>query len=335
MDANQGTRSIPQSGATPERDPIGYSGAAVTTALISHPLFERHQVPDGHPECPQRLAWIRDALLEQGVWDFLEHVEAPAATREQLARVHTGAYLDSLERRAPAEGLVRVDPDTYMGPDSLAAALHAAGAAVHATDLVIDGRVGNAFACVRPPGHHAIRDAAMGFCLYNNVAVGAAHALSTDTIDRVAILDFDVHHGNGTEDIFRGHPDVLFCSTYQHPFYPYTNSPSRDGDVVNVPLPAGSGSAAFRDAVREHWVPAIEAFAPQMIFVSAGFDAHVADPLGGLALTDTDYAWVTDRIMELAERFADGRIVSCLEGGYSQTALGPAVAAHVRSLARL
>lgn len=335
MDANQGAAPFPDFGALPKRETNEVNGETVTTALISHPLFERHLVPDDHPECPQRLAWIRDALLEQGLWDFLEHVEAPAVTREQLERVHSRGYLDSIERRAPAEGLVRVDPDTYMGPDSLAAAQHAAGAAVLATDLVIEGRAANAFASVRPPGHHAIRDAAMGFCLYNNVAVGAAHALSHEAIERVAVLDFDVHHGNGTEDIFRGHPDVLFCSTYQHPFYPYTNSLSRDGDVVNVPLPAGSGSAAFRDAVREHWVPAIEAFAPQVIFVSAGFDAHVADPLGGLALTDADYAWVTDRIVELAGRHADGRIVSCLEGGYSRTALGPAVAAHIRSLARL
>ena len=307
----------------------------MTTALISHPLFERHRVPDDHPECPQRLAWIRDALLEQRLWDFLEHLEAPAATREQLERVHTADYLDSIERRAPAEGLVRIDPDTYMGPDSLAAATHAAGAAVLATDLVIAGQVANAFASVRPPGHHAIRDSAMGFCLYNNVAVGAAHALSHDGIERVAILDFDVHQGNGTEDIFRGHPDVLFCSTYQHPFYPFTNGASRDGDVINVPLPSGSAGAAFRDAIREHWIPAIEAYAPQMIFVSAGFDAHVADPLGGLALTEADYSWVTDRIVELADRFAGGRVVSCLEGGYSPTALGPSVAAHVRSLARL
>jgi acetoin utilization deacetylase AcuC-like enzyme len=287
----------------------------VATALISHPVFDRHEAPPGHPECPQRIACILDALHEADIFDHLRHFDAPAATRKQLERVHTARYLDSLAARQPVAGLEWVDADTYVVADTLLAARHAAGAAVLATDLVIGGRAENAFCAVRPPGHHARRDSAMGFCFLNNVAVGAAHALAAGGIERVAILDFDVHHGNGTEDIFVNDERVLLCSTFQHPFYPFTGSAANTRHIVNVPLPAASGGSEFRAGIEEHWLPAIERFAPGMFFVSAGFDGHVTDPLGGLSLTEADFRWVSDRIVELAAQSARGRIVSCLEGG--------------------
>lgn len=307
----------------------------MTIAFISHPLFNRHEVPAGHPECPQRLARIQDALHANGLYDVLGHFDAPAATREQLERVHDANHLDTLEQRVPVEGLEAIDPDTWMSPMTWLAALHAAGAVVLASDLVLGGEVDSAFCCVRPPGHHATRTAAMGFCFFNNIAVGAAHALSHEGIERVAILDFDVHHGNGTEDIFADDSRVLMCSTFQHPFYPFTGTRSEPGHIVNAPLDAATGGPEFRRAVEEQWVPEIERFAPQVIFVSAGFDAHVGDPLGGLALTDADFAWVSDRIVELADAHSDGRIVSSLEGGYDLGSLGASVATHVRSIARL
>ena len=222
-----------------------------------------------------------------------------------------------------------------MSRSTLLAATHAAGAAVLATDLVLQGKVDNVFCCIRPPGHHACADSAMGFCFFNNIAVGAAHALANREIERVAILDFDVHHGNGTEEIFESDERVLLCSTFQHPFYPYTGARSDGRHIVNVPLPALSGGSEFRRGIESHWLPAIERFSPDLIFVSAGFDAHVSDPLGGLSLSEADFGWVTDRIVELAMESAGGRIVSCLEGGYALEALGVSAAAHVRSLAGL
>jgi len=307
----------------------------VPTALISHPLLQRHPVPDGHPECPQRVPAILDALHEQGLYDHLLHVDARAATREELERVHERAYVDGLEASDPAEGFVALDPDTYLGPGTLAAAKLAAGAAVLATELVLDGRADNAFCCVRPPGHHAGRSSAMGFCYFNNVAVGAAHALEHAGLSRVAICDFDVHHGNGTEEIFLNDDRVLFCSSYQHPFYPNSGAPSQPGHIANVPLPAGTNGEVFRDAIAAAWLPEIDRFAPEMIFVSAGFDAHAGDPLAQLLLVEDDYTWVTDRIVELADRHSGGRIVSSLEGGYSLSALAASACAHLRSLARL
>lgn len=307
----------------------------MTTALISHPVFNRHELPSGHPECPQRLSRILDALREQGLYDLLRHFDAPRATREQLERVHGARYLDSLEARAPAEGFETIDADTFMSPFTWPAAQRAAGAAALATELVLRGDVETAFCCVRPPGHHATRGAAMGFCFLNNVAVGAAQALASPEIERVAILDFDVHHGNGTEDIFRDDESVLLCSTFQHPFYPFTGSRSEPGHIVNVALPAATGSAGFREAVENRWIPELESFEPQILFVSAGFDAHIRDPLGGLALTEADFSWISERIVELAGKYCRGRVVSCLEGGYDLASLGPSVAAHVRALAQL
>ena len=307
----------------------------MTSALLHHRIFDRHEVADGHPECPQRLSSITDALHARHLYDHLLHVDARAATREELERVHAAWYLEMLEARAPSEGFEHLDPDTWLSPNTLPAARHAAGAAVLATELVLEVRVATAFCCVRPPGHHAGTASAMGFCYYNNIAVAAAHALAGGAVERVAILDFDVHHGNGTEEIFLQDDRVLLCSSYQHPFYPYTGAPSVPGHIANVPLPAGTRGSEFRKAIEEQWLPEIDRFSPQIIFVSAGFDAHAGDPLAQLLLADNDYTWITQRIVDLAKKHADGRIVSSLEGGYSLEALAASACAHVQVLAGL
>jgi acetoin utilization deacetylase AcuC-like enzyme len=271
-------------------------------------------------------------MIASRLADVLVFMDAPEVTREQLLRVHDADYVDAIEARIPAEGHASLDPDTIISPGSLAAARHAAGAAIAAVDHVMAGDVDNAFCCVRPPGHHAERRRAMGFCLFNNVAVGAAHALEAHGLSRVAIIDFDVHHGNGTEDIFDNDDRVLFCSTFQHPFYPFTplreNSPNR----VSVPLEASTGGAEFRAAVTDHWLPALERFEPEMVFISAGFDAHVADDMSGVALVDEDYRWVTEELVRVAERWASKRIVSTLEGGYELHSLARCVETHLRVL---
>jgi acetoin utilization deacetylase AcuC-like enzyme len=302
------------------------------TAFISHSDCLRHEMLPEHPECPGRLHAIADRLKAAGIMDYLHQYDAPKATREQLARAHSMRHVAEIFAAAPQSGLVRIDPDTAMDPHTLDAALHAAGALVLATDLVTEGRERNAFCNVRPPGHHAERDRAMGFCFFNNVAVGILHALDAHNLQRVALVDFDVHHGNGSEDIFDGDPRVLLCSSFQHPLYPYRAGPSIPGQRVNVPLPAGAGGREFRAALSEQWFPAIEAFQPQMIFISAGFDAHREDPLANLNLVESDYVWVTKAIMHLASEFAADRIVSTLEGGYALSALGRSATAHVRTL---
>jgi acetoin utilization deacetylase AcuC-like enzyme len=230
---------------------------------------------------------------------------------------------------------VQLDPDTAMNPYSLEAALRAAGAAVMATDMVMRGEADNAFCNVRPPGHHATRDQSMGFCIFNNVAVGVAHALAQYGLQRVAIVDFDVHHGNGTEAIFHDDPRVMLCSTFQHPFYPYSGADSGNAHIINVPLPAGTDGAGFRAAFMAHCLPALERFAPEMLFISAGFDAHREDDMAMLKLTEADYTWVTQQVKTLAQQYAHGRIVSTLEGGYALSALGRSAAAHIRVLAGL
>ncbi|MFO1283095.1 MAG: histone deacetylase family protein [Burkholderiales bacterium] len=304
----------------------------MTTAYITHPSCSRHEMGPYHPECPDRLAAIGDRLIASGIDVYLVPYQAPAATHGQLARVHAAAYLAEIEHASPREGLHFLDPDTAMNAHSLTAAKHAAGAVVLATDLVMRGECRNAFCAVRPPGHHAERRRAMGFCLYNNVAVGVAHALEAHGLDRVAVVDFDVHHGNGTEDIFVGDERVLMVSTFQHPLYPYSGADCTAPNMVNVALPEGTGSDGFRDAVRERWLPALEAFRPQFLYVSAGFDAHREDPLAGLRLADADYAWVTRELLAVAARHAHGRLVSTLEGGYALSALGRAATEHVREL---
>jgi len=288
-----------------------------------------------HPECPARLHAIEDQLIASGLFGYLQHHQAPEASREQLLRVHTADYLDRIIAAAPQQGLVALDGDTLMNPFSYPAALRAAGAVVMGVDLVLAGEVENAFCNIRPPGHHAERSKAMGFCIFNNVAVGAAHALAVRGLDRVAIVDFDVHHGNGTEDIFAADPRVILCSTFQHPFYPYSGAESTSANLVNVPLKAGSGGVEFRAAVTEHWMPALEKFKPELVMISAGFDAHREDDMSSLALLEADYAWVTARIKEMASRHANRRIVSVLEGGYELHALGRSATAHIKELSGL
>jgi acetoin utilization deacetylase AcuC-like enzyme len=305
----------------------------VTTAFITHPSCLLHEMGPYHPECPERLTAISDRMIASGIDAFLVHHTAPAVTRDQLGRVHSAGYIDTIDAASPDAGLHFIDPDTALNPHSLTAARHAAGAVVMAVDLVLRGSARTAFCAVRPPGHHAERRRAMGFCLFNSIAVGAAHALEAHGLERVAIVDFDVHHGNGTEDIFSGDARVLMVSTFQHPLYPYCGTDSPAPNMVNVPLAEGAGSDEFRAAVKEHWLPALEAHRPQLILVSAGFDAHREDPLAGLKLTEADYAWVTRQLVDVATRHADGRIVSSLEGGYSLSALGRSVTEHVRELA--
>ena len=301
-------------------------------AFVTHPDCRLHEMGPGHPERPERLEAIEDGLIASRLDYVTSRHEAPLATREQLSRVHDPAYLDALQRLAPSSGLVQLDPDTAMNPHTLQAALRAAGAAVLGTDLVIGGKAEAAFCAVRPPGHHAERARAMGFCFFNNVAVGAAHALAQHGLERVAVVDFDVHHGNGTEDMFRDDPRVLMVSTFQHPFYPGSGVEGRSDRMVNVPLAAGAGSREFRAAVEQEWLPALDRFRPQMLFISAGFDAHRDDGMAFLRLSDADYPWVTGQVRAVATKHAGGRIVSLLEGGYDLDVLRRCVAAHLREL---
>jgi acetoin utilization deacetylase AcuC-like enzyme len=304
----------------------------MTIAYITHPECLLHEMGRGHPESPQRLYAINDQLVVSGLEPVLLHREAPPVTREQLERVHAPDYVQTIFDVAPQEGLAYLDPDTAMNPHSLPAALRAAGAAVLGVDLVMAGEVPAAFCAVRPPGHHAERARAMGFCLFNNVAVGTAHAIAAHGLERVAVADFDVHHGNGTEDIFRAEPRVLLCSSFQHPYYPYSGADTVSDHIVNVPLPAGTKGEAFRAAIAAHWLPALEAFKPQLIMVSAGFDGHHADEMANLLLSEADYSWISHEIKALADRHCQGRIVSVLEGGYALHALGLSVTAHLKAL---
>jgi len=305
---------------------------AMSVAYITHSACRRHDMGEYHPEQPARLDAINDRLIASQLMLFLQHHDAPKATREQLLRVHDQHYVDQVFELSPEEGLEWLDGDTAMNPYTLRAALHAAGAAVKAVDLVLTGSSRTAFCAVRPPGHHAERARGMGFCFFNNVAVGAAHALAEHGLQRVAIVDFDVHHGNGTEDIFSGNPQVLCCSTFQHPFYPYSGSDSHVHNIINVPLAAGTDGAAFRQAVTERWLPALHEYEPQLILISAGFDAHREDDMGQMNLLEFDYAWVTSQLVEVARRHSAGRIVSTLEGGYHLLALARSVNAHIESL---
>ncbi len=300
--------------------------------IYTHPICARHDMGAGHPESPQRLEAAERGIRQVQAESPLLRREPGEVRRAALLRVHSGEHVAQIERSAPAEGRVALDPDTVMNPFSLEAARRAAGAATAAVDALLDGELDRAFCAVRPPGHHAEYRRPMGFCLFNNVACAAARALDRG-LSRVAILDFDVHHGNGTEDIFRDDPRVLFCSSFQHPFYPGTPLAERD-HLVHVPLPAGTDGAAFRRALDDQWWPAIERFEPELILVSAGFDAHRDDPLAELQLVEDDYRWVTARIVEMARNHCDGRIVSLLEGGYDLPALERSVAAHVGALCR-
>jgi acetoin utilization deacetylase AcuC-like enzyme len=304
----------------------------VRTAYVTHPACRIHDTGPAHPECAGRLFAIEDQFIASGLRDALLHVDAPEVTTEQLLRVHTLAHIETVSAAIPESGYARLDPDTVVSPSSLVAAYRAAGAAVRAVDLVMAGEMDSAFCAVRPPGHHAESNRAMGFCLFNNIAVGAAHALEAHGLGKVAVLDFDVHQGNGTEEIFADDDRVLFCSTFQHPFFPFTPVPPNNANRVNVPLDATATGEEFRAAVSDHWIPAIEQFAPEMIFVSAGFDAHVADDMSHVSLTDADYRWVAEQIVTVASGSAAGRIVSSLEGGYETNSLARCVEAHIRVL---
>ncbi len=305
------------------------------TAYISHPACLKHDMGDMHPEGPARLRAIEDQLIASGLMHFLNHQDAPRATDEQLARVHPPAYIERINEMAPASGLAYLDGDTAMCPDTLEAAYRAAGAVVLAVDLVMKGEVENAFCAIRPPGHHAESARAMGFCIFNNIAVGVKHAIAHYGLQRVAIADFDVHHGNGTEQIFHDDPRVMLCSTFQHPYYPGCGADSGNDHIINVPLPAGTDGPAFRAAVETHWLPALERFQPQMLFISAGFDGHWEDDMAQFKLRETDYAWVTYELKKIAVKYAEERIVSVLEGGYELHALGRSVLAHVKALSEL
>ena len=287
---------------------------------------------EGHPECPDRIAAIEDQLIASGLEPLLQRHEAPLATDAELLRVHPQSYIDSIRAAAPATGIAHLDPDTAMSPGTLAAALRSAGAGVLATDLVMNGKDDRAFCLVRPPGHHACRDRAMGFCFFNNVAVAARHALDAHGLKRVAIVDFDVHHGNGTEDIFSYDEHVLMAGTFQHPFYPFSGTGMVADNMANVPLRAGADGKAFREAFEQVCLPRMEAFRPQMIFISAGFDGHAEDDMAMLRLVEADYAWVTTQIRRIADEHAGGRVVSMLEGGYAWSALGRSVVAHLKAL---
>lgn len=301
-------------------------------AYISHLDCKKHEMGSLHPECPGRIDAIHDQLLIKGLLDCMQVFDAPPASEEQLGRAHTLLHVHELAAMQPSEEYVQVDPDTWMNGYTHKAALRAAGAAVLATDLVVSGKASTAFCNVRPPGHHAGRNFASGFCFFNNVVVGMRHALDVHNLERVALVDFDVHHGNGSEDILWDDPRTLMCSIFEKNLYPFSGDEPRGSNMVNIGLHARSGSEAFRRVVDEHWLPALEAFKPQMIFVSAGFDGHRDDDLGNLALLEADYDWVTRQIMDVAERHANGRVVSCLEGGYELGALARSAAAHVKVL---
>ncbi len=308
----------------------------MSTAFYSHPDCRRHDMGAGHPECPQRLDAIDDHLLAIGLDIALTRHDAPLVDLKDVELAHTHHYVSELKdllEQVEASGVSKaLDPDTAANPGTWKAALRAAGAAVAATDDVIDGRAENAFCSVRPPGHHATRDETMGFCFFNNVAVAARHALDVRGLKRVAVIDFDVHHGNGTEDILAGDDRVLMVSFFQHPLYPYSGAVPKGTNMVNLPIPPYTRGGELREMIDAQWMPALEAFKPEMIFISAGFDAHREDDLGQLGLVEADYEWITLRIKAMAERHAKGRIVSCLEGGYNLSALARSVAAHLRVL---
>ena len=296
-------------------------------------MFLKHLVPTGHPERPERLTAIDEALAGKQ-FAGLVRATAPFADMACVALAHTDAYIDELRAEVPADGIMQIESDTYLSPASLAVALHAVGGACLAVDDVMRGNAANAFAAARPPGHHSESDRPMGFCLFNNAAIAARHAQHAHGATRVAIIDWDVHHGNGTQAIVWSDPTILYASTHQMPLYPGTGAASETGagNIFNAPLSEGDEGDEFREAMTARIFPAIEKFAPDLIIISAGFDAHWRDPLAGVNLKEEDFAWATEAVMEIADRHCGGRIVSLLEGGYDLTGLADSVAAHVATL---
>jgi acetoin utilization deacetylase AcuC-like enzyme len=306
----------------------------MSTLLLTHPACLQHITPAGHPERPDRLRAI-DSALEQERFATLAREAAPAASLDAIARCHPMSYIDSIRQATPKGGLVHLDGDTSMSAGSYEAALRAAGGAVRAVDEVMDGKVANAFVAVRPPGHHAETALPMGFCLFNNAAIAARHAQASHGAERIGIVDFDVHHGNGSQEIFWADPTVMYCSTHQMPLYPGTGARSETGEhnnIVNAPLRPGDGGAQFREAFESAILPRLSDFAPDLIVISAGFDAHMRDPLANLNLTEEDFAWATRKVMDIAGGTGQGRVISVLEGGYDLEGLARSVAAHVNAL---
>ena len=300
--------------------------------IISHPDCLEHDPGPWHPDTPARIDAINDRIIMSGLEFVIRHYDAPLVTGAQLERVHGKAYIQRVFDMAPSTGSVEIDGDTVMSVGTLKAAERAAGAGVLGVDLIMKNEACPVFCAIRPPGHHAEHDRAMGFCLFDNIAVAAAHALENYGLDRVAIVDFDVHHGNGTEDIFQDDPRVLFCSSFQHPFYPFTGHEATTANLIDVPLGASTDGPAFRKAVADRWFPALNAFRPEFLFISAGFDAHVLDDMSSLSLTEADYSWLTSELVSIAKTHCNGRILSMLEGGYDTDSLARSVVSHLKAL---
>jgi acetoin utilization deacetylase AcuC-like enzyme len=307
----------------------------MATGYLSHQDCLRHEMGEFHPECPERLQAIEDQLILSRIDSFLTRIDPPLATEEQLAMVHTPEHIQFIKSHTPASGHYEIDGDTCMNQFTWQASLRSAGGAIAAVDAVMAGEVSNAFCGLRPPGHHAEPSKAMGFCFFNNIAIAAKHALEHYGLKRVAIVDFDVHHGNGTEAAFSGDSRVLMCSFFQHPFYPYSGTDNAVPNMVNLPVAAYTNGLAIRELVDIGWLPKLREFKPEFIFISAGFDAHREDDMGQLSLTENDYAWMTKQVMDIAKEYSKGRIVSCLEGGYNLSALARSVVAHLKELAEI
>ncbi|NCX25578.1 MAG: histone deacetylase family protein, partial [Burkholderiaceae bacterium] len=286
----------------------------MSTAYISHPDFMKHEMGRHHPECPERIAAIEDQLIQSRLDAHLKRIDPPLASEADITRVHSEDHLAFVKSKAPSSGYSMIDGDTIMNPATWTVSLRAAGAAIAAVDAVMQGEVNNAFCAIRPPGHHAEPHRSMGFCVFNNVAIATRYAIETYGLDRVAVIDFDVHHGNGTEAAFINDPHVLMCSFFQHPFYPYSGLDGGD-NMVNVPLPASTNGKVVREMISQTWIPRLHEFKPQLIIISAGFDAHREDDLGQMGLVEDDYVWMTKQLMEIANQYCEGKIVSCLEGG--------------------
>lgn len=307
---------------------------AMTVAVITHSHCTLHDngTPH-HPESADRLGAINNRMIMSGVDWIARHYDSHCAEREHLTRVHDEDYIDRVYATSPTEGFALLDGDTGMNPHSLDAALHGAGAVIMAVDLVMAGTHKHAFCAIRPPGHHAGRNVAAGFCIFNNVAVGAAHAMEVYGIERIAIIDFDVHHGDGTEAIFKNEPRVMFFSSFQHPFYPFSGADTNLPNIKNLPMPSGTGGAAWREAIEAQWLPAMREFKPELVMISAGFDSHAEDDMGGFNLLERDYVWITRELCQIAKEFAEGRVVSCLEGGYELSPLARSATMHIKELA--